>query len=86
MNQELVKQKSDMLASESKGIVNPSLKVQYEDTYSTLQHLQFGEEKLCSQWRLWHRIRRLENRCVPVCRMVRRLGCNKKNREKNSPI
>src|SRR3989344_2056961 len=46
LNKELVKQKSDMLAAELKGIVNPSLKVQYEDTYNTLQRLQVGEEKL----------------------------------------
>jgi len=46
LNQELVKQKSDILASETKGIVNPSLKVQYDDTYKTLQSLQSGEEKL----------------------------------------
>ncbi|MFH0955299.1 MAG: ATP-binding protein [Candidatus Micrarchaeota archaeon] len=46
LNQELVKQKSDILASETRGIVNPSLKVQYDDTYKTLQSLQTGEEKL----------------------------------------
>lgn len=46
LNRELVKQKSDMMAAELKGIVNPSLKVQYEDTYRTLERLQTGEEKL----------------------------------------
>lgn len=46
LNRELVKQKSDMLAAEAKGIVNPSLKVQYEDTYRVLERLQTGEEKL----------------------------------------
>lgn len=46
LNRELVKQKSDMMASEMKGIVNPSLKVQYDDTYNTLARLQTGEEKL----------------------------------------
>src|SRR3989338_7963504 len=39
LNRELVKQKSDMLAAEQKGIVNPSLKVQYEDTYRVLERL-----------------------------------------------
>ncbi|MFH1391523.1 MAG: ATP-binding protein [Candidatus Diapherotrites archaeon] len=46
LNQELVKQKSDMMSAELNGIVNPSLKVQYEDTYRTLERLQTGEEKL----------------------------------------
>lgn len=46
LNRELVKQKSDIMAAEMKGIVNPILRVQYEDTYATLQHLQTGEEKL----------------------------------------
>lgn len=46
LNRELVKQKSDMMAAELKGIVNPSLKVQYDDTYRTLEKLQTGEEKL----------------------------------------
>ncbi|HZX20066.1 MAG TPA: LAGLIDADG family homing endonuclease, partial [archaeon] len=46
LNNELVKQKSDMMSAELKGIVNPSLKVQYEDTYRTLERLQTGEEKL----------------------------------------
>ena len=46
LNRELVKQKSDLMAAELKGIVNPSLKVQYDDTYRTLERLQTGEEKL----------------------------------------
>ena len=46
LNRELVKQKADILAAERAGIVNPSLKVQYEDTYRTLEKLQSGEEKL----------------------------------------
>ncbi len=46
LNKELVKQKSDIMAAELKGIVNPILRVQYEDTYTTLQRLQTGEEKL----------------------------------------
>ncbi len=46
LNKELIKQESDMLAAESKGLVNPLLKVQYNDTYKTLEKLQKGEEKL----------------------------------------
>lgn len=46
LNHELVKQRSDMIAAEQKGVVNPSLKVQYDDTYRTLESLQMGEEKL----------------------------------------
>jgi len=46
LNQELVKQKSDIMAAELKGIVSPILRVQYDDTYATLQRLQTGEEKL----------------------------------------
>ncbi len=46
LNRELIKQESDMLAAESKGLVNPLLKVQYNDTYRTLEKLQKGEEKL----------------------------------------
>src|SRR3989338_7042243 len=36
LNQELVKQKSDIMAAELKGIVSPILRVQYDDTYATL--------------------------------------------------
>src|SRR3989344_1597688 len=46
LNRELIKQESDMLAAESKGLVNPLLKVQYNDTYRTLEKLQKCEEKL----------------------------------------
>ncbi|MDO8427943.1 MAG: ATP-binding protein, partial [Candidatus Diapherotrites archaeon] len=46
LNQELVKQKSDIIASELKGIVNPSLKLQYDDTLKMLERLQLGDEKL----------------------------------------
>ena len=46
LNRELVKQRCDMMMAEQKGIVNPSLKVQYDDTYNTLARLQAGEEKL----------------------------------------
>ncbi|MDO8428328.1 MAG: DUF87 domain-containing protein [Candidatus Diapherotrites archaeon] len=46
LNRELIKQRSDVIASESKGIVSPSLKLQYEDTYRMLENLQRGDEKL----------------------------------------
>lgn len=46
LNRELVKQKSDLMSSELKGIASPILKLQYDDTYNTLQRLQSGEEKL----------------------------------------
>ncbi len=48
LNTELVKQEADIMAFERKGIVNPSLKLQYSDTYKTLEQLQKGEEKLFS--------------------------------------
>ncbi len=46
LNHELVKQKSDILAADLKGIVNPSLHVQHNDTLKTLERLQLGEERL----------------------------------------
>lgn len=46
LNHELVKQKSDILAAELKGIVNPVLQIQHNDTLKTLEHLQLGEERL----------------------------------------
>ncbi|MEM4261511.1 MAG: DUF87 domain-containing protein [Candidatus Diapherotrites archaeon] len=46
LNQEIVKQESDILSSEIKGIINPSLKIQHQDTLSILTKLQKGEEKL----------------------------------------
>jgi hypothetical protein len=46
LNQELVKQESDLMASQIKGIVNPSLKLQHQDTLNILEKLQKGEEKL----------------------------------------
>ncbi|MDO8626996.1 MAG: ATP-binding protein, partial [Candidatus Diapherotrites archaeon] len=46
LNYELVKQRSDILSMEQKGLVNPSLQIQYDDTLSTLKNLQKGEEKL----------------------------------------
>ena len=46
LNNELVKQKADMISAQNKGIVNPVLAVQHEDTYNTLKGLQTGKEKL----------------------------------------
>ncbi len=46
LNQELVKQESDLMAAQMKGIVNPSLKIQHQDTLNILEKLQKGEEKL----------------------------------------
>ncbi len=46
LNQELVKQEADMMAAQMKGIVNPSLKIQHDDTMRVLEKLQKGEEKL----------------------------------------
>ncbi len=48
LNRELVKQDADLLAAQMKGIVNPSLKIQHEDTLKVLERLQKGEEKLFS--------------------------------------
>lgn len=44
LNNELVKQKADMIVAENQGLVNPSLKLQYEDTYNTLSNLQKGDK------------------------------------------
>jgi len=46
LNQELVKQESDLMSAQMKGIVNPSLKLQHQDTLNVLEKLQKGEEKL----------------------------------------
>lgn len=46
LNNELVKQESDLMAAQTKGIVNPSLKIQHQDTMAVLEKLQKGEEKL----------------------------------------
>lgn len=46
LNQELVKQEADLFAAQSKGIVNPSLRLQHQDTMNVLEKLQKGEEKL----------------------------------------
>lgn len=46
LNNELVKQEADLMAAQMKGIVNPSLKIQQQDTMAVLEKLQKGEEKL----------------------------------------
>ena len=46
LNQELVKQEADLMAAQMKGIINPSLKLQHQDTLNILDKLQKGEEKL----------------------------------------
>ncbi len=46
LNQELVKQEADLMAAQMKGIVNPSLRLQHQDTMNVLEKLQRGEEKL----------------------------------------
>ncbi|MDD3159988.1 MAG: ATP-binding protein [Candidatus ainarchaeum sp.] len=46
LNQELIKQESDLLSAQIKGIINPSLKLQHQDTLNILEKLQKGEEKL----------------------------------------
>ena len=46
LNRELQKQQADLYAMKNKGIINPSLEIQYKDTRSTLENLQKGEERL----------------------------------------
>ncbi len=46
LNKELQKQRSDLYAMQSKGIINPSLEIQYRDTRKTLESLQKGNERL----------------------------------------
>ncbi len=46
LNRELQKQRADLYAEESKGIVNPSLEIKYRDTRNILEELQKGKEKL----------------------------------------
>ena len=46
LNKELQKQRADLYAMQSKGIINPSLEIQYNDTRSTLETLQKGDERL----------------------------------------
>jgi conjugal transfer ATP-binding protein TraC len=46
LNKELQKQRSDLFSMQSKGIMNPSLEIQYKDTKGTLNNLQKGKERL----------------------------------------
>jgi conjugal transfer ATP-binding protein TraC len=46
LNKELQKQRADLYSSKTKGILNPSLEIKYEDTESILRNLQKGKEKL----------------------------------------
>ena len=46
LNRELQKQQADLYAMKNKGIINPSLEIQYKDTRSTLENLQKGEERI----------------------------------------
>lgn len=46
LNRELQKQQADLYALQSKGIINPSLEIQYKDTRQTLEDLQKGKERL----------------------------------------
>jgi type IV secretory pathway VirB4 component len=48
LNKELQKQRADLFSMNSKGITNPSLEIQYNDTRQTLENLQKGEERLFS--------------------------------------
>lgn len=46
LNHQLVKQKSDLISSNQKGLVNPSLQIQHDDTLLLLNRLQMGQERL----------------------------------------
>jgi type IV secretory pathway VirB4 component len=46
LNRELQKQRADLFSMGQKGIINPSLEIQYGDTRSTLESLQKGRERL----------------------------------------
>jgi type IV secretory pathway VirB4 component len=46
LNRELQKQRADLYGMGLKGIINPSLEIQYADTRSTLENLQKGKERL----------------------------------------
>lgn len=46
LNQELQKQRADLYSMKHKGIINPSLEIQYNDTRNTLKNLQKGKERL----------------------------------------
>ena len=46
LNRELQKQRADLFSMQIKGIINPSLEIQYKDTEKTLKDLQKGKERL----------------------------------------
>ena len=46
LNRELQKQRADLYSMQNKGIINPSLEIQYNDTRNTLKNLQKGKERL----------------------------------------
>ena len=46
LNKELQKQRADLWSMEQKGIINPSLEIQFEDTRFVLEQVQKGKEKL----------------------------------------
>lgn len=46
LNRELQKQRADLYAAQSRGILNPSLEIKYADTKAILENLQKGKEKL----------------------------------------
>ncbi|MBU0761377.1 MAG: ATP-binding protein, partial [Nanoarchaeota archaeon] len=46
LNRELQKQRGDLYSMSLKGIINPSLEIQYKDTRKTLENLQKGKERL----------------------------------------
>jgi len=46
LNRELQKQRADLYSMGLKGVVNPSLEIQYGDTQGTLKDLQKGKERL----------------------------------------
>src|SRR3989338_5560790 len=46
LNRELQKQRADLFIQESKGIINPSLEIQYQDTRAVLEQDRKGNERL----------------------------------------
>ena len=46
LNKELQKQRADLYSANLRGMINPSLEIQYSDTRAVLENLQKGTEKL----------------------------------------
>lgn len=46
LNRQLQKQRADLYSMQNKGIINPSLEIQHNDTRDTLNDLQKGKERL----------------------------------------